>query len=451
MPVAKPKILIVFAREASDTSTKYGGFVKRIQNNGGFTYANVEYVALENLIFHIKNKKVARVYDPIHGIDVGSYSFVYLKSWQSMPELAASVAHFLEGMGIPYADHQARHEYIAKTTNYMTMWAHGVSVPETIWGSKEVLRQYVESLKNSDFPIIVKAVHGQKGKDNYLAKTKAEALAILEETSVDMLIQQFIPNDGDYRIGVYGNKARWAIYRKSGGKSHLNNTSAGAVAENIPIKDIPLKIRRLAEEAAAACDLSISGVDVVEDKITKKLYIFEANQGSQIVTGAFTDTNMTALDEGIKAMVSSRFKGGVSKSVRPRVIGRTVTVTIKTDEGKFTLRGKVDSGAYQSAIDASGIRLLVDENGQEYVHYNLVDRSDDREYAMKTYDFGQARIQSSTGHVDIRYVVPLTVEIAGKEYNTRVTLANRSKHKSQMLIGRQLLRGNFLVNVELGL
>lgn len=451
MPVTKPKVLIVFAREAGDSSTKYGGFVKRIQKNGGFAYADVDYVALENLIFHIKSKKVARIYDPVSNIDLESYSFVYLKSWQAMPELAASVAHFLEGKGIPYADHQARHEYIAKTTNYMTMWAHGVSVPETVWGSKNVLISYIESRKSSDFPIIIKAVHGQKGHDNYLVKTKAEALGILEETSIDMLIQQFIPNEGDYRIGVYGNKARWAIYRKSGGKSHLNNTSAGATATNIPIEDIPLKVRHLAEEAAAACDLSISGVDVVEDSITKKLYIFEANQGSQIVTGAFTDTNMAAFDEGIKAMVSPRFKGGKSKSLRPRVIGRTVSVVIKTETGNVTIRGKVDSGAYQSALDASDVALLVDEKNQEYVQYTLTDRGDSKTHTVRSYDFGRARIQSSTGHVDVRYVVPLTVEIAGKEYNTRVTLANRSKHKSQMLIGRKLLRGNFLVNVELGI
>jgi len=448
----KPRILIVFGRNTGEKSTRFGGFVKRIQDNGGFAYADVDYVALEELVFHITNRKVARVYNPTNGIDLASYAFVYLKSWQAMPELAASVAHFLEGKGIPYADHQARHEYIAKTTNYMTMWAQGVSVPETIWaGSKTVLVAHVESLPDDAFPIIIKAVHGQKGKDNFLAKTKREALDILTNTTVDMLLQQFIPNEGDYRIGVYGNKARWAIYRKSSGKSHLNNTSMGAVATNIPIKDVSRKVRELAEAAAAACDLSISGVDVVEDSVTKKLYVFEANQGSQIVTGAFTDTNMAAFDEGMEAMIPRRFTKGSSKTRRPQVIGRTIKATIQTEEGEIIVRGKVDSGAYQSAIDAQNVKLLTDEKGEEYVQYTLLDRAHDRKLTLTSYDFGKARIQSSTGHIDVRYVVPMAVEIGGKQYNTRVTLANRSSHKSQMLIGRQLLRGNFLINVELGL
>jgi glutathione synthase/RimK-type ligase-like ATP-grasp enzyme len=449
--VKKPKVLILFAREASQSSTKYAGFIKRIQKNGGFAYADVACAALENLIFHIQNKQVARVYDPINKIDLSSYDFVYLKSWQSMPELAGSVAHYLEGKGIPYADHQARHEYIAKTTNYMAMWAHGVSIPETVWGTKKMLLHYVDALSEAQFPVIIKAVHGQKGKDNYLIRSQEEARTLLETTEINMVIQQFIPNDGDYRIGVYGHKSRWAIYRRSGGTSHLNNTSAGAVASNLPIHEVPKAVLRIAEAAAEACDLAISGVDVVEDKVTHELYVFEANQGSQIVTGAFTDTNMAAFDEGIKSLVARRYTNGVSNAKRLHVIGRRTRATIHTETGRLTVQAKVDSGAYQSAIDAMNVALKTDDSGKEFVYYELYDRETERMLPVRSYDFGRASIRSSTGHIDVRYVVPMTIEIGSKEYNTRVTLANRTKQKSQMLIGRQLLRGNFLVNVELGL
>jgi len=448
-PSKKPRILIVFAHDTGEKSTRFGGFVKRIQANGGFSYADVDYVALEDLVFEIKSETEARVYDPVHNIDFKNYAFVYFKSWQSMPVWAAAAAHYLEAIGIPYADKQVRHGYIEKTVNYMTMWAAGVSVPATIWGSQKSL-QYALENDLLGYPVIVKAVFGEKGKDNYLAKTRKEALDILTTTSTEMLLQQFIPNSGDYRIGVYGNKARWAIYRKSGGTSHLNNTSAGGEATNIPIKEIPRKICKLAEAAAAACDLAISGVDVVEDAVTKKLYIFEANQGSQIVTGSFTDTNMAAFDEGMKAMVSSRFKGAVVEA-RPQVVGRLVQATVKTDDSNMVIRAKVDSGAHRSAINAQRVAMHIDDNGVRYIQYTLVDDTGNRSVTLTSYDFDEAEIRSSTGHIDMRYVVPMTVEIAGKEYNTRVTLANRSGQKNQMLIGRQLLRGNFLINVELGL
>lgn len=451
MPIKKPKVLIVFTRQGTDTSTKFGGFVKRIQKNGGFGYADVDYVALEKLVFHIQDKDHAKIYDPIRDIDLSAYSFVYFKAWQSMPEYASSVAHFLEAQGIPYADLQVRHQYVGKTVNYMQMWAKGVAVPETIWGHKDVLINYVHDLADDRFPIIIKSVLGQKGEDNFLAKTKQEAVEILEQATVAMLLQQFIPNDGDYRIGVYGNQALWAIYRKSGGTSHLNNTSAGGEASLLAIDDVDESIRELAERAAAACELSISGVDVVQDKRNGELYVFEANQGSQIVTGAFTDTNMTAFDAGMKNMVSRRFKGGLKNGQPLTVIGRTVEAGLKTENGTVSIRAKVDSGAYQSAIDASDVELLKDAEGKEYVQYTLEGRGTDHKVTVTSYDFGRARIISSTGHTDVRFVVPMRVIIGGKEYNTRVTLAKRSNHKSQMLIGRQLLRGNFLINVELGL
>lgn len=450
--VAKPKLLIVFSRQKSDTSTLYGGFVKRIEKNGGFTFADVSYVALENLIFHIQDTENARIYDPISGIEVGDYSFVYLKSWQALPEEAAALALFLEGKGIPYADHQARHSFISKAANYMALWSQGVSVPETVWGQNSGLRHYIENLEDQQFPVILKAIHGQKGNDNYLAKTRTEALQILDESQVQLLLQGFIPNGGDYRIGVYGNQARWAIYRKSGGKSHLNNVSSGATAEHVPIEAIPEGVRTLAVRAAEACDLAVSGVDVVEHAETGELFVFEANQGSQIVTGAFTESNMQAFSEGIEAMMSRRFKGGISPTKRLQTIGRTLNATVILGTERIVVRAKADTGAYRSAIDALDVELRQDDTGREYVTYSIADLSETgRVVTAQTYEFETATIRSSNGLAEQRFVVPVVLEIGGQEYTTSITLARRKVHKNQALLGRVLLRGNFIVNVELGL
>jgi glutathione synthase/RimK-type ligase-like ATP-grasp enzyme len=440
------RILVVFARNTGQKSTRFGGFVRRIVENGGFSYAQADVVALEDLIFHIKSDGTARVYDPESGVDLSKYDFVYFKSWQLMPELAAAAAHYLEALGIPYADKQVRHEYIAKTTNYMTMWAHNVSVPMTIWASPARLERVVKRQK-LDYPIIIKAVHGQKGKDNFLAKDKDEALSILKNTDVDMLIQQFIPNDGDYRIGVYGHRSRWAIYRKSGGKSHLNNTSAGGTAIHLAIKDIDPAILDIAERAAEACDLAVSGVDVVQDKKTKKLYIFEANQGSQIVTGAFTQSNMKAFDRGMKAMVAGR---RIIKNRRPlQVIGRTVDVEVMGNGKPFSIRAKVDTGAYQSSLHVEHVELKK-RLGSEYLSYSVKDPATGKVHRYKTKEFWRALIKNSFGVEQQRFVVAMHLTINGVQYDTRVSLADRSTQKYPLLIGRKLLQGNFIVNVDLG-
>lgn len=445
MTLQRPKILIIFAKRAAETSTRFGGFARRIKKNGGFAYADVDHVALEDLLFHIIDHETADVYDESRNIHLKDYDFVYFKSWQSMPALAASAALYLEGMGIAYADVQARHEFRVKTTNQMAMWASGVSVPETIWGSKQVLLRYAKG--DVIYPLIIKAVDGEKGNDNHLARTSEEATAILEDSQHDMVIQEFIPNDGDYRIGVYGHGARWAIYRKSGGVSHLNNTSAGGTAILLDINDVSSEIKQLAEAAADACDLAISGVDVVAHAKTGKLYVFEANQGSQIVTGAYSDTNMAAFSEGMHELVARRRKPVASQ--RKAVIGRRVSVAVDGAESPMHFVAKVDTGAYRSAIDATNIELHIDDAGEKYLTYTLQSRhSDEASQRFTTYDFGKTGVQSSLGDTEMRYVVPMTFTILGKTYSTRVTLANRSKQKCQVLIGRTLLAGNFLVNVE---
>ena len=447
MPIKKPRILFVFAKNAGPTSTRFGGFVNRIRKNGGLDYAEADCVALEDLVFHIKNQDSARVYDPVSGTDLSQYSFVYFKSWQSMPGLAASAALYLDAMGIPFADEQVKSEMMGKTTNYMALWAQHVAVPETVWGSQKALTHYIDAI-HTDYPLIIKAVYSEKGKDNYLVHSKAEALETLAGTDQHMVLQQFIPNDGDYRIGVYGHAARWGIFRRSGGTSHLNNTSAGGSAELLDIASVDPAIINIAERAADACLLAISGVDVVQNKDTKKLYILEANQGSQIVTGAFTDTNMAAFDEGIKAMTLHRYAG---KSSRPRhVIGRHVVVAIEGIDHPFSVKAKVDTGAYQSSLHVESAEQLTDENGRPYVEYVIRDPHTKESQKVCTSQFWRAIVRNSFGVEQERFVVPMTLRINGVQYDTRVSLSDRSTQKYELLIGRKLLRGNFLVNVELG-
>lgn len=442
----KPKVLIIFAKSGTETSTRYGGFVKRIKKNGGFKYADVDYVALEDLLFRTMDDGRAKVHDPIRKINLAHYSFVYFKSWQSMPTLAASAGFYLQGMGIPFADEQVLHNRPGKAANQMVRWASGVSVPATIWGSKKVLSHFLKTRK-VQMPLVVKADVGQKGNDNFLVQTRREARRIIEESDKDFVLQAFVPNDGDYRIGVYGHKARWAIYRKSGGKSHLNNTSAGGEAQLLDITKLDPAVTKLAEKAAAASDLAVAGVDVVQDKETGKLYVFEANQGSQIVTGAFSDTNMTAFDEGLRAMVAKR--DTVRRTMRPRMIGRNVHVMVENDS-QLVFRAKVDTGAFRSALHAEAIERGRDNDGKEFVEYTLTSASDPSvKRTFRAYDFSRALIKSSNGSKEMRYLVTINVTIRGVDYSMEVTLTNRMTQKHPLLIGRRLLVGNFIVNPAL--
>lgn len=439
----KPQLLIIFARTGTATSTRFGGFVNRIKRYGGFEYADVDYVALEDLVFHIKDGNQAHVYDPVRNISLSNYDFAYFKSWQSMPDLAAAAAFYLEALGIPYADRQVRHLYVGKGVNYMQMWANKLRVPQTWWGSSRALLSDLPG----DYPFIVKRVDAEKGKDNFLVKSEAEVREILTGSTKSWVLQSFIPNDGDYRIGVYGGKARWALLREGNEGSHLNNTSVGAKATLLDIQKVSPKIKRLAELASISCELEITGVDIVKDSTTGDLYVLEANQGSQIITGAFVESNIAAFDAGMKEMIERAHVHARSRDLP--IIGHTQTVEVETETGMVSITARVDTGARTSSLHAENIRVAKDAEGRHYLSYDITDSRDESVHTMRSYSYGKKRIRSSFGEVQERYYVQVHLLIKGVQYETRITLSNRKTQSYRMLIGRRLLRGNFIVNAAM--
>lgn len=65
-------------------------------------------------------------------------------------------------------------------------------------------------------------------------------------------------------------------------------------------------------------------------------------------------------------------------------------------------------------------------------------------------EFSETVVASSTGHTEHRYKVKILVKIAGRKIRARFTLADRSEQAYPVLIGRNVLRGKFIVDVKLG-
>ena len=64
-------------------------------------------------------------------------------------------------------------------------------------------------------------------------------------------------------------------------------------------------------------------------------------------------------------------------------------------------------------------------------------------------EFKKKLVKSSFGNSEERYVVKILVDVLGRKIRTDFTLANRSKMKFPILIGRKMLRGKFIVDVTL--
>ena len=94
------------------------------------------------------------------------------------------------------------------------------------------------------------------------------------------MLQEYIENDGDYRVLVIGDKALGAMKRSSQSQNEFrNNYSAGGKVE---VAQLPEEIYNLAVKAAKSCGISIAGVDVAfRDKEEKRPVVWEVNKGPQ--------------------------------------------------------------------------------------------------------------------------------------------------------------------------
>jgi hypothetical protein len=106
---------------------------------------------------------------------------------------------------------------------------------------------------------------------------------------------------------------------------------------------------------------------------------------------------------------------------------------------------RVDTGARTSAVWASGIR---EKDG--VLSFKLFDKAN-KHYSgevIRTQHYSRRSVTSSIGIVEERYMIKLLILIKGRKIKASFTLANRSKQVYPVLIGRNVLRGKFVVDVK---
>ena len=124
------------------------------------------------------------------------------------------------------------------------------------------------------------------------------------------------------------------------------------------------------------------------------------------------------------------------------IIGSTEYVEI---DGR-KIPAKIDTGADSSAIWASNITM--EENG--VLSFSLFGPKSPYYTGerLKTTDYTAKSIRSSIGNVQVRYRIKLPITILGKTFETTFTLAERSRNRFPILIGRRTISGIFLVDVS---
>jgi RimK family alpha-L-glutamate ligase len=193
--------------------------------------------------------------------------------------------------------------YACKAWQMMKLKEVGIPVPKTVYGSLWYLYEVMTSQlsarhnflgsgesamqaqfrpknvispncigKNTpppfSFPVILKGSGGDRGTRVFKANNLEELEKLIKELRKSeteegkrYMLQEYIENEGDYRVLVLGERVLGVMKRyRRDKKDFRNNYSVGGEVE---VSDLPEEIKEMAVKAAKVCGLMVAGVDVM--------------------------------------------------------------------------------------------------------------------------------------------------------------------------------------------
>jgi len=130
----------------------------------------------------------------------------------------------------------------------------------------------------------------------------------------------------------------------------------------------------------------------------------------------------------------------------PAIIGRSEQLTFV--DLPVQVPAKIDTGAYRSAIHC--VKAVEIKRGSKKVlKVELLGHPCSPDiYPMEFSEYELVTVRNSFGDRSIRYKIKLRVKLGSKIFWSSFTLADRSNNIMPVLVGRELLKHRFLVDVS---
>jgi len=111
------------------------------------------------------------------------------------------------------------------------------------------------------------------------------------------------------------------------------------------------------------------------------------------------------------------------------------------------IKVKVDTGARSSALHAYNIRIYY-RGGRPHVSFDVhpMQRDVQASISARAEVVAIRSVRSSSGQVELRPVITTRVAVGEHVWPIELTLTNRDEMGFRMLLGRQAIRGRFLID-----
>ncbi|MDE5068449.1 MAG: ATP-dependent zinc protease [Trichodesmium sp. St16_bin4-tuft] len=115
--------------------------------------------------------------------------------------------------------------------------------------------------------------------------------------------------------------------------------------------------------------------------------------------------------------------------------------------GVTSIKAKIDTGAYYSALHAFDIKTF-EKDGKLMVKFKVNPKQRDTNLIViaEAELIDKKKVRSSNGKAELRPVILTEVNLMNKKLQIELTLTNRELMGFRMLLGRQAMQNNFLIN-----
>ncbi|MDA1188060.1 MAG: ATP-dependent zinc protease [Chloroflexi bacterium] len=115
--------------------------------------------------------------------------------------------------------------------------------------------------------------------------------------------------------------------------------------------------------------------------------------------------------------------------------------------GIKAIKAKIDTGARTSSLHAFDVTEF--RSGEKvFLRFKVKPMQDDSRTSVTVEAplIGYRKVRSSSGKAEIRPVIKTTIRLKNRRWRVEVTLARRDAMGFRMLLGRQAVKGRFVVD-----
>lgn len=233
-------------------------------------------ISLENLeVFLDEGSAVMK----ISGWVPNKRSPVYFRVVEKYRNASFVFSKHLETKKVPFID---RYHAVTGVRNKLIQMfllaTNGISIPKTYYTPVYDAKKIKNAARFLQFPVVVKFTYMERGEGVFLAKDAKKLRQILEKNKEqEIILQEFLDNDFDYRILVLGHKTHLGETRtRTDKKEFRNNACQGATEEFFPADEVTDDMKKISEHSSRIMNIQVCGVDIIKSR-EGKLYVIEVN------------------------------------------------------------------------------------------------------------------------------------------------------------------------------